>query len=148
MPLVDYIDISRIKELKSTTKSETLKEMVELMNSSEMITDKDEFLRKIVEREKILSTGIGLGIAVPHVKLASVKDFVIGIGVSRKGIPYDAIDGGDVHIIVMIGASEAQKDEYVKVLAKIVLVLKNEKTRHRIIHADCPEEIYGVFEGR
>jgi len=147
MRLVDYIDVSRIKELKSTTKNEALKEMVELVSSSEMITDRDEFLRKIIEREKILSTGIGLGIAVPHVKLASVKDFVIGIGVSRKGIPYDAIDGKDVHIIVMIGASEAQKDEYIKVLAKIVLVLKNEKTRNRIIHADRGEEIYEVFEG-
>ena len=144
--VINFISVDRIKKLSSVNKKEALEEMVELIGISELITDKKEFLEKIIERENILSTGIGLGIAVPHVKLPSVKDFVIAIGVSKKGIQFDAIDARPVHIIVMIGASGRQGGEYIKVLAKIVLLLKNKEVRHKIVYANSSTEIYEIFE--
>jgi len=147
MKLFDYISVDRIKFLEAGSKKEALEEMAELISSSPVIEDEQDFLEKIFEREKILSTGIGLGIAVPHVKINSVKDFVVAIGVSKKGIPFDAIDGSPVNIIVMIGASERQKDDYVKVLAQVVLILKNDRTRANILKANSPQEIYDIFVG-
>ena len=130
--LVDLINESRITILKSTAKRDALKEMVELIAASDKIKDKNEFFEAINEREEIMSTGIGLGIAVPHAKIHSVTDLVMAMGISKEGIEYDALDDKPVYIIVIIGASENQQNEYVRTLARVTLFLKNPRIRKEI----------------
>jgi fructose-specific phosphotransferase system IIA component len=132
-------------DLKSEEKYAALEELVDVISKSDMVTDKRVFLKEIIKREKIMSTGIGLGIAVPHVKISSVKDFVIAIGRSKKGIDFNAIDEKLVHIFVMIGASDTQAKEYIKLLAQLVLRLKRRDLRERIMKAEKPEEIIDIF---
>ena len=139
------IDASRIVDLKSTDKDGALRELVELMAKSPLVTDREEFLRAIIEREKIISTGVGIGVALPHVKIPSVKDFVIAIGRSHKGIEFQALDEKPVHIIVMIGASDKQSGEFLKVLAKFVLKLKEKEFRRELMLARDAEEIKDIF---
>jgi len=134
-----------IIDLKSTEKYPALEELVEVIGKSDKVTDKKTFLKEIIKREKIMSTGIGLGIAVPHVKIPSVKDFVIAIGRSKKGIEFDAIDEKLVHFIVMIGTSDKQATGYIKLLAQLVIRLKRHDVRERIMKAESPEEIVNVF---
>ncbi|MGB9692827.1 MAG: PTS sugar transporter subunit IIA, partial [Candidatus Sumerlaeaceae bacterium] len=92
--MIDFskmIDESRIVDLKATTKEEALRELVDVLATSPLVTDKEELLKAIFEREKVISTGVGIEVALPHVKIPSVKDFVIAIGRSHKGIDFDSL---------------------------------------------------------
>jgi fructose-specific phosphotransferase system IIA component len=143
--LAEMLTEERIIRLKSQDKEGVLRELCEVIARAPEITDKDDFYQAIVEREKILSTGIGLGVAVPHAKIASVKDFVMAVGVSDEPIDFDALDGKPVRIFVLIGSSDAQKDLYVRVLAKVAMMLKNSEVRDRMLKARQPSEIMDIL---
>ncbi len=120
-----YMDTSRIIDIISDNKNDALKELAKVIGTSEMVTDEELFLKKIYEREKLMSTGIGYGIAVPHIRDASVKDFVIALGRKVEGLDYESIDNKPVKLIFMIGASEIQDKDYIRLLSRLVLRLKN-----------------------
>lgn len=146
--MIDFdtmIDTSRIVDLKATTKEEALKELVDVLATSPNVTDKDELLRAIFEREKVISTGVGIEVALPHVKIPSVKDFVIAVGRSHKGIDFESLDDKPVYIIVMIGANDRQAGDFLKVLAKLVLKLKNRSFRKEVMFASNPKRIKELF---
>ncbi|AXA34803.1 MAG: PTS sugar transporter subunit IIA [Candidatus Hydrogenedentota bacterium] len=146
--MVDFskmIDESRIVDLKATTKEEALRELVDVLATSPNVTDKDELLKAIFEREKVISTGVGIEVALPHVKIPSVKDFVIAIGRSHKGIDFDSLDDKPVYIIVMIGANDKQAGDFLKVLAQLVLKLKNKNFRKAVMFAKSPKRIRELF---
>jgi fructose-specific phosphotransferase system IIA component len=139
------IDEARIVDLRATTKEEALRELVDVLATSPNVTDKDDLLQAIFEREKVISTGVGIEVALPHVKIPSVKDFAVAIGRSHKGIDFDSLDEKPVYIIVMIGANEKQAGEFLKVLAKLVLKLKNHKFRKAVMFAKTPKQIRQLF---
>ena len=143
--LKELLHKDMIIDLKSTDKNSALEELVEVIGKSNTVTDKKIFLKEIFKREKIISTGLGLRIAFPHVKIPSVKDFVIAIGRSKMGIDFNAIDEKPVYIIVMIGASDAQAKEYIRLLAQLVIRLKRQDVREKIMKAESPQEIFEVF---
>lgn len=140
------LNVERIKDLESGDKNGTLEELVELIAGSDLVTDKKMFRDAIFERESILSTGVGFGIGIPHAKVTCVKDFVMAVGRSLQGMDFEAFDHKPVHIVVMIGASDAQKDDYVRILAKVSRILKHEENRNAILAAETPHEIMEVFE--
>ncbi|HDH99957.1 MAG: PTS sugar transporter subunit IIA [Candidatus Latescibacterota bacterium] len=139
--LSDLISPDRIVWLSSDTKEEVLRELVDVISRAPQIGDRDELLKAVLEREKIMSTGIGLGIAVPHAKIESVSDFVIAIGISRKGVEFDSLDNKPVHIVVMIAGPADQQDRYIRILAKVVLALKDPKVRETVLKAETPQEV-------
>ena len=122
-----------------------LKNWSSLFQRQKKLRIENEFYRAIMEREKVISTGIGIHIAVPHVKIPSVTDFVMAIGRKPEGIDYDSLDGKPVSIIIMIGANESQRDLYLKVLARIVLLFKNSQFRRRILNAKSGAAIIKAF---
>lgn len=136
---------TRIIDLKASSKNEALIELIEIICKADEVTDCEEFKEAIFEREKQLSTGVGIGVAIPHVKISSVKNFVAAIGRSHRGIDYSAIDNKPVHIIVMIGASDTQSGEYLKILAKLVLRLKEKEFRRKVMLAKNSAEIKELF---
>src|SRR5690606_35312629 len=101
----------------------------------------------ILEREEIMSTGVGLTIAVPHAKLASVKAFTLGLARSTKGIDYDSLDGQPVRIIVTITAPYNDQNTYLRVLAAVMHDLRNEDRCKAILNAATPQEVINVFKG-
>ena len=139
------IDESRIIDLKATTKEEALRELVDALATSPEVTDKEELLNAIFEREKVISTGVGIEVALPHVKIPSVKNFVIAIGRSHKGIDFEALDDKPVYIVVMIGANDKQAGVFLKVLARLVLKLKNRSFRKQVMFAPSPKRIRELF---
>lgn len=139
------LDVTRIVDLKSTDKTEALRELVNVMATSPNVTDRDELFDAIIERETLNSTGVGLNAAIPHVKIPSVSDFVIAIGRTQRGIDYDSHDGQPVHIIIMIAANDSQAGDYLKVLANLVLKLKEKDFRKQIMFATNMERIYDLF---
>jgi len=143
--LAELITEDRIVELKGTSKDEVLKEMVEVVGRAPEVEDKAAFYRAILDRESILSTGIGLGIAVPHAKIGSVKGLVAALGKTKRGVQYGALDDQPVHIVVMIAASDGQQSDYIRALARVTLLLKNEKIRKAIIEAADPGAVYDIL---
>ena len=95
------------------------------------MTDGARLLAAIHEREKIMSTGIGLGIAIPHAKIPSVKDFVVGFAKIDQGIDFNSLDGKPVHFVVMIAGPDHQQERYLQLLARITLKLKDAAVRRR-----------------
>ncbi len=100
-----------------------------------------------MEREATLSTGVGQGLALPHVKISCISDFVLSVGVSKAGIEFDSLDGKPAHIIVMIGCHESQAGQYMQMLSKLVKSLKEEAFRKRILDCETEEEIFEVLTG-
>jgi len=144
--LADLITPDRIVDLKSTSKDEVLKELVNVLANAAEVGDKESFYRAILDRESILSTGIGLGIAVPHAKIASVKTLVAALGKTKKDVNYGALDDQPVHIVVMIGANDSQQADYIRALARVTLLLKNEKIRQAIVEAETPAKVYDILK--
>jgi mannitol/fructose-specific phosphotransferase system IIA component (Ntr-type) len=134
-----------IMELRSSAKRDALVEIVENLGHSDSVTDAGALKNAILDREEIMSTGVGLTIAVPHAKLPSVKAFTLGIARSRRGIDYDSLDGQPVRIVVTIAAPDNDQNTYLRVLAAVMQVLRNEDNRKAILSADTPEEVLKVF---
>lgn len=141
-----FMDPSRIIDIQSDTKDEALRELANVICKSEIITNKKLFIKEIFEREKLMSTGIGYGIAIPHIRDTSIKDFVIALGRKKSGLEYDSIDNKPVKLIFMIGASDKQDKDYIRVLSKLVLRLKNKNFVSQLLNAKSADEIYGLIK--
>ncbi|MCC6572917.1 MAG: PTS sugar transporter subunit IIA [Planctomycetes bacterium] len=147
MDIHRLIDPKRvILDLKSTSKREALLEIIENLGKSEGVTDVAALRKALLDREEIMSTGVGLTIAVPHAKLPSVKVFTLALARSAKGIDYDSLDGQPVKVIVMIAAPDNDQNTYLRVLASVMQVLRSEPNRKAILNAKDAAEIIDVFK--
>jgi nitrogen PTS system EIIA component len=148
MRLSHYLDEERVTILKGRTKSEIIEEMIDtMMNGLEDVT-RDELADAIYEREGLMSTGIGLGIAIPHVRLAGLRDAAVAVGISRDGIAdYESIDGAPVHIVVLIIAPQGRHDLYIRLLAAIVGLLKDPGRNREIVETADTSVIYSTLTG-
>lgn len=144
-----YFDIKPENVLivpQATSKDEILKALIQKLATNPEIASKDELEAKIFEREALMSTGIGLGIAVPHVRLASVSNVVIALGICADGIcDYETLDGEQIKIVCMIAANSEQHNEYIQALATLSKQLKNESVRQRLIEVKSETEAYEFF---
>ena len=133
----------RISFLQSGQKNEIIDAMALL--SKDKVTDLDLFTRTIKERESIVSTGIGQGFAIPHVKNEYVPEFFITMGIIRDGVDWDAIDNDPVHIVFMIGGPEGKQNEYLSILSKLSLIIKNPKNKEIMLNASTAADIMNFF---
>ena len=148
MALKDALHPDRIRILQSNTKEQVLSELIELLGDPGGIPDKADLKERILYREQLMSTGIGLGIAVPHVRMEGVKAPTVAIGICREGVPdYESIDDSAVKIVVMIVAGKDQHREYIRLLAEIVSKLKGERMIEQLLNAESPEEICDFLVG-
>ena len=141
--LENIIPASRIALLDAENKDDALKELGAIVARASEVGDADGLLEAIFERERIMSTGIGLGIAIPHAKIPSVTDFVVGFGKVRGGLDFNSLDGKPVHFIVMIAGPHDQQERYLQLLARITLKLKDAAVRRRLSEAD---DVEGILE--
>jgi len=145
LQLKDIISKERIVDISAQTKIDALHEMVSVIATSENITNQQEFLDSILEREGILSTGIGIGVAIPHAKISSVKGFVVAIGRSMGGINFDSLDGRPVYLIILIGGPDDKQHEYLRMLAKVSSFLKDPEIKEKMMKVKNVKEIYEIL---
>lgn len=145
LQISDFIDETRIKDLLADNKTDALNEMIDLISSSQNISDITAYKKAILKRESLMSTGIGLGLAIPHAKIPECKDFVIAIGRLKNGIEYDSLDSKPVNLIFMIGASDKQDKEYIRLLSRLVLRLKDKNVQKGLLKAKDTDEIYSII---
>ena len=133
--LENIIPPERVKVLESTDKESALREMAALAALAPEVQDAERLLEAIFEREEIMSTGIGLGIAIPHAKISAVTDFVVALGKAPKPIEFSSLDGVPVDFIVLIAGPDDQQERYLQLLARITLKLKDAGVRRSLREA-------------
>ena len=114
--LRDHLQAARVLDLDATDKDAILAALVDAAASSDAVADRDALLSAVRERENLLSTGIGLGIAIPHARIESVHDFVVAVGRHAAGLDFGSIDGRPVHIVVLIAGPQDAKKPYLELL--------------------------------
>lgn len=133
----------RVVILEETDKKSVLTMLVDLLATSPMVKNRDELLNGIFAREELMSTGIGFGVGVPHVRIDSISDLVMAVAVCKRPISgYSSLDGQPVQIVCMLAARSDQHTKYIRTLSAVSGRLKDEDTRKRIIASDDPLCIY------
>ena len=145
--LLDFFeDDLFIPELKGTTKTEALKEMVEKLTAAARIKDGEILERMLHQREQLGSTGIGRGVAVPHGRSLAIERLTVVFGRSAAGIDYDAMDGKPVHLVFLTVAPPQERSNlYLPVLGKIVEMVKSARVRKQLLTAASFAEISGII---
>lgn len=142
--ITDFLQPSFIKlELESTKKKDALLELLTLLQVRGIIdeTQKDPIWKDLLEREKVSSTGIGSGVAIPHKIVAGLQDTVIAFGRKQKGIPFDAIDGQPVTLIFLILGKEGNEAFHLRLLSKLARLLQQGTFRDVLSRAESPDQI-------
>jgi nitrogen PTS system EIIA component len=104
-----------------------------------------EVLGAVLEREAVLSTGIGFGVAIPHARSAGVSQLTMVGGVSRAPVPFDAIDGEPVRLFFLIVGPEASAGLHVRLLSRIARLVRREEVRRHLIEARTPDEFHRIL---
>jgi len=135
-----------IKDLQATGKRDVLEELVHVFADQNGGMDRETMVQVLLEREKLGSTGIGDGIAIPHGKLAGIEEILVGFGRSRAGVDFNSLDGRPVHLFFLIIAPDTSSAQYLKVLAKISRMLKDSKMRKDLLEAVSADDLYRIIE--
>lgn len=130
---------------QGVTKDEALDSMVESLYRTGVVDDRDAFRVAVRERESIMSTGIGSGVAIPHVRINEVKRPTVGVGISRPGIDFDTLDDAPVHVIVLFAMPQGSQREYLGLLAQVMLTLKVPGFRDRLLACESVQEALEVL---
>lgn len=143
-----YLEKSLIVFLEEETREGVIARLVERLHEEGKLSDKDHFHRAILEREKIVSTGIGIGVAIPHAKVPDCSDFFIAVGIQKyRGVDWDAIDGSLVRLVFMIGGPDNKQTEYLKILSHLTQSIKDEHRRKRLLRCSSESEVLDLFMG-
>ncbi len=134
-----------IFELKSNDKKGILEELAEVICAHENSVKKEEMVNVLLERERLGTTGIGDGVAIPHGKIASLRYPAISFGRSRDGLDFDSIDGRPTHLFFLLVAPENSSDLHLQILARIAKILKSSTFRKRLMEARSKEDIYRII---
>ena len=147
MKISEILDKRAVKiGLTSTTKEETLKELVDVLAKVEDIGDPKGIIKALIERESLGSTGIGQGIAIPHGKTDKVTRLIAVLGISKFGVDFDALDGEPVYIFFLLVAPKATAGPHLKALAQISRLLRDTYFCELIRKCQTPEEVYNLIK--
>ncbi len=146
MQLTELLSPERIKiPLVSSSKDDILAELVEVVARNASVRDTDGILRAVREREEVLSTGIGSGVAIPHGKSSAVTDLSLVAGVQPEGIDFEALDGKAVNLFFLLVGPESAAGQHVKALSRISRLLRRDSFRVRLTEATTPEQFYSII---
>ena len=147
MNITELLSVNLIKlELTSKTKEDVIKEMSKMLDENGKLLDKDKYVKAVLDREKEFSTGIGMGIAIPHGKSSGVKEAALVFGRSRGGIDYQSMDDELAHVFFLIAVPEESSDEHLKILSQISRKLMHKELRESLMNASSPEEVITLLE--
>ena len=146
MKLLDILPAGSISvDLKAASKQEVLSELCGLLEKAGKLPESKAMVQILMEREGLGSTGIGQGVAIPHGKSSSVSLQSAALGISKRGVDFDALDGEPVHIVFLLIAPPDGAGNHLKALAKVSRLLKDKFFRQALKDAKSPEEILKII---
>jgi PTS system nitrogen regulatory IIA component len=147
MKIADYLDDRLVAFLDVESRDEAIDLLIDLLDQADKLPDRTMFRNAILHREQLVSTGIGMGVAVPHAKLPTLSEFFIAIGIQKKkGIEWNALDKAPVRLIFLIGGPEGKQAEYLQILSKLTFAIKNLDLRREILQVHTGADVVALFD--
>jgi PTS system nitrogen regulatory IIA component len=138
---IDFIN----DNLLAGNKDEVLAELAATITNGGLKIDKANIIDVLRQREKLGSTGIGEGVAIPHGKIGSLEDLTVSFGRSKAGVSFDSMDGKPVHLFFLLLAPENSSGQHLKALAKISKMLKVPDFRKNLMEAKTRSDLYKII---
>jgi len=146
MKITEILDQKLIlSDLTSKTKKSVLEELVSHLAQNEKKVHQEELLKALLEREKLGSTGINDGVAIPHGKLKNIDNLLAVFGRSREGVDFGALDGKPSHLFFLLVAPESSAGAHLKALARISRIAKSEIFREKCMQAKTGEDLFQLM---
>ena len=137
----EYIEIGII----ARSKDELIERMVEIASKNPNVLDKEKVRTAIVERERIMSTGVGKGFAIPHGKTDAVSDIVLAFGVTAEPVDYASMDNEPVRLVLLLVSRDNDVGLRLKLLSRASKVMNSDTARKALLEAKTPEEVLAIF---
>ena len=139
----------RILYLNHPNKRDVLLSLADNLAATPQVKNRQELVSEIIKREELMSTAIGRGIAIPHIRLSSVTDLVVSVGISKTEIyDFQSLDDEPVRLIFMIAASQSQHAYYLQTLSWFSTRLKNQELRDMLLKTNNPQQAYDLLTGK
>lgn len=147
MTIDKLVNIDKCLLLKSRTKTEAILEIIEKIENNSECSQVENLKKEIFYREQIMSTGIGQGIGVPHVRFSGAKNPIVYIAISKNGIAdYESLDNQLVKIVILIVVGEDQHKEYLRILSLIVKKIKDKDIQEKLLACSNENEIVEIIK--
>jgi len=135
-----------LTDFKSEDKEKIINELIDLYKGSDKVNDLEKVRSAVLEREKIMSTGVGKGFAIPHGKTNAVNDVIAAFGKTERDIGYDALDGNPVHLIFLLVGRDHMVSKHIKLLSRISRMMNKDEFRNMLINAESKKDIIEIFK--
>lgn len=134
-----------VSELKGSSKEDAINELVDLFKNDPRVVDIEKVRQSVLDRERIMSTGVGKGFAIPHGKTNSVNEILAAFGKSVRPIDYQALDNQPVNLVFLLVGKENLVSTHIKLLSRISRMMNKDDFRKSLIEASSAEEIMAIF---
>jgi PTS system fructose-specific IIC component len=149
MKICKYLASGQIAtDFEAKTKAEAIQGLLSMMTANGMLATENvpDVKGAILEREALTSTGLGYGLALPHVRTDLVARIQVVFARSQKGVDFEALDGNPVHFLFLVLAPTRSTDEYLKLISLISSLMKNENVRKQLMAAKSTEDIFKLLD--
>jgi fructose-specific phosphotransferase system IIA component len=137
--------VTKIK-LDAKDKTEAINKMIDLANNSGKFLDLEKVRECVFEREKLVSTGVGKGFAIPHGKSDFTADIVAAFGIMNEAIEFDSIDGEKVKFIFLLVGKDSMLNAHIKLLSRISRLMNKDDFRDRLVKAKSEADLVALFK--
>lgn len=142
MKLADLLNEDLIKiPLEKKDKDDVIAELIDLLVASGKIKNKEIVYKAVMEREKVMSTGVGDGVAIPHGKAEGVDDVMAAFGITKEEIDFQSIDEKPVHLVFLLVASTEATGPHLKALSRVSRLLNKKEFRNKLLDANSSLEV-------
>jgi len=135
-----------IADLKGNTKEDVINELIDLYKKDSRVKDIEKVRNAVLDREKIMSTGVGKGFAIPHGKTNAVSEILAAFGKTNHPIDYQALDNQPVNLIFLLVGKDNLVSMHIKLLSRISRMMNKDEFRKQLLDARSNEEILEIFK--
>ena len=126
--------------LKSTDKPGVIKELAGALTKEHPGINNQRLFEALSEREKLCSTALDSGVAIPHAKLSGISEIILGFGRSEKGVDFDSLDRKPTHMFILVVSPESASKQHIELLARISMIFKRTEFRSRLMKAERSQQ--------
>jgi len=146
MKLSEVLNESLIKiPLSNFEKQGIIEELIDVMDHAHKIQERAKVLQAVLEREQMMSTGIGNGVAIPHGKSQGVEELIVALGISSQEVSFDSLDGKPVRIVFLLVGPEKASSTHIKMLSRISRLLNQSAFRQKLINAQSAADVMTII---
>ena len=134
-------------ELAARKKEEAIEELVALLADAGEIDNAPEVIEAVIARERMVTTGVGDGVAIPHARISEIENTVMAFGKKKRGLPFNALDGRPVQLVFLLISPKAREAEQLILLSTLARLIRSRSVRKALLSARTPEQVISTLQG-